>query len=248
VISVALIIAIFNSEFSWLHNFALKTDFPGTKIQEEIQKDLLKNWIESGRMKISVLGVDLGGSDATILGSLGLFILTTWFFYCIRRENHLIGNLLIDANENHDNDLMLAVYHGITSYTVFTVIGKDDEPISKLQRSQPREHPVAYLRFTFKALIFLPVITIGFMMLVDLISLLEPAVVRDLEKPLYKALEAREIIHLVIIELVAAFVGGVIINICNDILRFERATGELLRQFNELLFPQRPTAQPAAHP
>jgi hypothetical protein len=70
VISVALIIAIFNFEFSWLRNFALKKEFPSTAMQTEIQKDLMKSWIDSGRLKISVLGVDIGGSDATIMGSL----------------------------------------------------------------------------------------------------------------------------------------------------------------------------------
>jgi hypothetical protein len=158
----------------------------------------------------------------------------------MRRENNLIGNLLIDAMENNDHELMTAVYHGVASYTVFTTIGKDDEPICSLQRSATCERPIAYLRWTFWVLIYLPVFTILFMIGVDLVSLLREAVARNPEVRLYTQLEWYEVVQLVIIELLAAFICGVVTITCHNILRFEHCTGEMLRQFNESLFHPHP--------
>jgi hypothetical protein len=197
VISVALIIAIFNFEFSWLRNLAVSDQPTSTEetVQEELRKDARKGWVDSGRVKISLLGVDLAESDASILGSFGLYVLTLWFFYCMRRENHLIANLLIDADEKNDREINLAVYHGIASYTVFTTIGGDD-PIRTIRPPPPREEALARIHpiNVALALLFLPPFTILFTIATDVMSLFRasPFRISTVPDPLWKLLSPPE--------------------------------------------------------
>jgi hypothetical protein len=137
-------------------------------IQQEMHKDLRKSWIENSRLRIALLGIDIAGTDATLLGSVSLYIISLWFFYSMRRENHLIANLLIDADRSTDQEIKLAVYHGIASYTVFTTIG-GDEPIRMLRPPPPVLHSVSNIRFAYILLLFLPAITIAFMIVTDIL-------------------------------------------------------------------------------
>jgi hypothetical protein len=237
VISVALIIVIFNFEFSWYRNFANKTDFHKVaEVQQEVQKEILKNWVDSSRLKIAVLGIDLGGSDATLLGSISLYILTTWFYYCMRRENHLIARLLIDADRSNDDDIKLAAYHAINSYTVFTTIG-DDDPIRDLRPPPPHRHSVAHNRLMFLLLVFLPAVTILFMIGTDLWSLTHEALARDPAKLLSEMLSSSERTQIEVIDGIGILVFGAILSLCNNIRKCEGATEGVLRQFyDEFIF------------
>jgi hypothetical protein len=235
VISVALLIAVFNFEFSWIRSFAKDTEWSGTDIQEEVQKDLIKNWIDTGRLNISLLGVAVGGSDASLVGSVALYILTTWFFYCIRRENHLIGRLLTEAHEKQDRDLIRAVYHGITSYTVFTTIG-DDEPICYRKLQAPKL-AVPHNRLTFMALVFLPVLAILLMIGTDIISLCRSAVARNPKLTLLSKLADPEVTQLGRIEFAAFIFLLLVFFQCCRIRICEMKTEGLLQWFhNEYIY------------
>jgi len=266
VISVALLIAIFNFEFSWSRNFAYSAkEASQTEVinqnldkapnpQGTIQAELIKNWIDSGRMKISLLGVDIGGDDATIMGSLSLYILTIWFFYCIRRENHSIVRLLQDAGQTQDKELKLAVFHDINSYTVFTAIGAD-RAIDTLETPIYEKPPEAHNRPRFLFLIFLPVITVLLMMTIDITSLCRDAVARNtnhtllheithstetlwsLSKSLWakgeesQLMNGKELTQLGMIEFVALFFFVLIFMNCNEIRKCEKATETVLAEF-----------------
>jgi hypothetical protein len=82
-------------------------------------------------MSISPLGIHVSVSDATLLGGVGLYFLTLWFFYSMRRENRLVGTLLRNARDA-DLPLMDLIYSGITSYMVFTAVRSDRSPIDSL--------------------------------------------------------------------------------------------------------------------
>jgi hypothetical protein len=237
IISISLLIAIFNFEFSWLRNFAYPPppDVKIGEIQQEMRKEIRKTWIDSTRLKIPILGVDLAASDASTLGSISLYILTVWFYYCMRRENHLIGSLLIDADKNNDEAISLAVYHGVASYTVFTTIG-GDEPINTVRPAPAFRRSVVKIRPIYVILLFLPALTIAFMLGTDILSLFRDAVLRDPTKSLYQLLGFREYVEVAIIDGVAAVILGAILHLCANILRCERATERVLRQFHDLLF------------
>lgn len=191
-------------------------------------------------MKVSLLGLDFGASDAAILGSGSLFILTLWFLYSIRRENHLIGSLLIDADKSNDKDKRLIVFHGIASYLVFTTIAKHDEPIDSLTQPPARLHSIFYLRSTFVALLFLPVIAIVFVLATDLWSLIKPAAVRDPGKRLYELLSWYEWFQVAYSDGIALALGVTTGHLCNRIWKFERASGDILREFHQKYIADRP--------
>jgi hypothetical protein len=236
VISVSLIITIFNFNFSWLHNFAWPESTHFTGVQEEVREGLRKAWLEGGRLNISLLGIQIAGYDATILGSLSLYILTLWFYYCIRRENHLIANLLIDAKQKDDQDTSLAVYHGIASYTVFTTIG-GDAPIKAIDPPPPRANSVAKIRPVNALLMFLPAITVAFMIVTDIWTLAHASPARDSSDILWNLLSTGEKEQAAGIESCAIFLLLFITAACFAILQFEKSTESVLRQFHDLLFP-----------
>ena len=237
IISVALLIAIYNSEFSWLGNFA--QDDHSSPVSSEIldmRKEVRRIWAENSRINISLLGINLAESDASLLGSLGLYILTVWFFYCMRRENHLIATLLIDADQNKAEDVCLLAYHGVASYTVFTTIGGDD-PISIIRPPPARQHSIAPIRPINIALLFLPAFAIFAMLAADAYSLTTASPLRG-PKPLWTYLHFAEWIQIVIADGIGIFLLALTINRCAEIVKFERATESVLRQFHDLLFPR----------
>jgi hypothetical protein len=74
VISVAMLIAIFNFELSWLRELAPHDD-PGIKAgsaQAELVNEARKEWVDSLRVKISLLRVDIDQDDSSVLGSFAL--------------------------------------------------------------------------------------------------------------------------------------------------------------------------------
>jgi hypothetical protein len=160
VISVAIIIAVFNFELSWLRNITGPDPSGITAVQQELRTETRKAWVNSERVKISLLGVNIAESDLSLIGSISLYVLTMWFFYCMRRENHLIANLLVDADQKNDKEIGLAVFHGIASYTVFTTIG-GDEPIREVRPPPSRENRLPPVHWINIFLLFLPAITIS---------------------------------------------------------------------------------------
>jgi hypothetical protein len=76
----------------------------------------------------------------------------------MRRENHLIANLLTDADQHNDKQVRLAVYHGIASYTVFTTIG-GDYPIRTVRPAPPRADSVVRIHLANLGLLFMPAAT-----------------------------------------------------------------------------------------
>src|SRR5215831_17324449 len=219
VISVALLIVVFNYEFSWLRNFALGNHPeppPGT-VQEELLKERRKAWVQSTGLDISLLGVNVSESDLSLLGSFSLYVLTIWFFYCMRRENHLIGSLLIDADRNNDKQISLTVYHGVASYTVFTTIG-GDEPIKTVRPPPPRHTSPNRIRLINIGLLFLPAITISAMIASDILSLFESSPMRKLDKPLWALLSFQECLHVAIVDGLAILIFAFTITKCTEIL------------------------------
>jgi hypothetical protein len=235
VISVAIIIAVFNFELSWLRNFTGADPSGITAVQQELRAEARKTWLNSGRVNISLLGVNIAESDLSLIGSISLYVLTMWFFYCMRRENHLIANLLVDADQKNDREISLAAFHGIASYTVFTTIG-GDEPIRAVRPSAPRVNRLPPVHWINIVLFFLPAITILVMILGDVASLFQVSPFRPSGDPLWKLLASWEWVQIAAIEAVAIFLLALTAIKCIEILKFERATEDVLREFRDILF------------
>jgi hypothetical protein len=166
---------------------------PEASVTADLQKAALEEWVQSQRVTIGLLGVNIGVTDAAVLGSLSLWILVIWFFYSVRRENHLIGRLLIDASllskeDSQREDLQKRIFYGISDYMVFLTITHVNDPIKTLFHPNPREQKNFRLGFVVATLFFLPTIAIGFVLFTDLWSVYSEAVFRWPHDTLYKHL------------------------------------------------------------
>jgi hypothetical protein len=175
-------------------------------------------------------------SDAPILGSLSLAIISLWFYFCIRRENHLIAGVLRDARTS-DSVVQQRAFYGITGYLVFTTLTNGDEPISSLD--QPISDKPFFLRRYIRFLLYLPALAIAFIVLSDVFSLCLPAAIRETSDPaeplivtIYRDPDrVRWFYQLIFMELFASLIFGLTLLICLQISRFETATTDLLKEF-----------------
>ncbi|MGE6761234.1 hypothetical protein ACQKGO_24675 [Corallococcus interemptor] len=99
VVASTTIASCFTTYFSWLRSFA----HPGYRLANvnsntyAIQMAAIKSWVDASFVTVPGLGAKLSITDAAIWASGGLFIAALWLFFCLRRENHLIGYVLADA-------------------------------------------------------------------------------------------------------------------------------------------------------
>jgi hypothetical protein len=243
IVAVAIGVAEFNSTLSWYSQFATQDNFPTQETRKEAEKTVVQEWIKSNRMTVSLLGVNFGMSDAPVLGSLSLSIMSLWFFVCIRRENHLIGRLLQDGQKNATETEKQTVFHGITGYLVFTTMSDDDDPISSLDQT-PRQSKRFFLRPSIMALIYLPVLTIAFIVVTDVISWTMPPIIRDPGSDPNESLffhlyhdQFGRFLQLMCMELFALVFGTSTFLLCRSIMIFEKATARILREFEEKYVP-----------
>jgi hypothetical protein len=234
IVAIALAMTQFNSTYSWFVGFMHAERFPANEIKREAQKAFVEQWTKSTRMTIPWLGIDFGASDAAILGSISLAIITLWFYVCIRRENHLIAELLIDA-ERASHDTKLLVFHGIASYLLFTSISDHDEPIDSLAGHDRADQRKFFLRPTLKLLIFLPAITIAFIVISDILSLILSPSVRASGESLFQTIlrEPETVVRVAMMESIALVFGTARFSLCSNISRFEEATGKIMKEFHD---------------
>jgi hypothetical protein len=211
----------------------MKQDFAaGSPVTNEAQKVLLDDWVHSNRVTVSLLGVNIGTSDAAPLGSVTLFIMSFWLYWSSRRENHLIGGMLLDASASQDPAFHQAVFHGIASYTVFTAFARTDQPIDSIKHHPQPADRRAFVRPAFVALLFLPVFTIVFIIFTDIWSIFDAAPWRFPHTPLYKNLNTfRELGGVVTMEAIALVICTATCFVCYHVYRFQRANSVILRAF-----------------
>jgi hypothetical protein len=202
VISLAIITTGWNAYLSFYRDFAF--EFPsleGGSGTENLQKEILSEWVKSRMINISLLGIRVGIDDAPILGGIALTIAVIWLFYSIRRENHTIGMMLTDYSIADDRIKWL-IFHGVNSSTVFTNVSHGDEPFRALarpsnskQRAVIRSMASAVIRSMAKLLRYLPIFSLGFIILADIFSMFcfSPFREPDVQKALVKIQENEDL-------------------------------------------------------
>jgi hypothetical protein len=254
IISLAILIGEFNSAFSWEIQFLTGVDgFADQKACSNqasplcaapeptaaAQKELVEEWVRSNRVTIALLGVNISMADAALLGSLGLFLVTLWFYACIRRENHLIADLLIDALQSKEQFIRVMMYHGIHAYMVFSTMTRDDNPICELERAPRPKRPNPILRPALLMLIYLPAITTFFVIFADMYTLFRPGPLRYPHETVWTALQNKAtssgslwwVFHLGFMELAALMFFMMTTFLCVRIRAFERCTSHLVASF-----------------
>ncbi len=170
IVSLSIIVVCWNAYGSWYRAFALKKTFSTNEVVRYNQEALLQEWIKTRGIDIPLLGIRAGASDVGLLGSISLLVISLWFFYSMRRENHTIALLLIETKDKC-KEIREVVYHGIIDYLVFTSLTKHDDPISDLYGSPRRQRRVPFVRPALRILIYLPVISLSCVILFDLLTI-----------------------------------------------------------------------------
>ncbi|MEO8429334.1 MAG: hypothetical protein ABI651_19760, partial [Verrucomicrobiota bacterium] len=162
IISLAVILGIWNRYFAWDRDYAMQRDWKevaGAPVTQYLREQLLSQWVQAQQISSTFFGIRVSASDATFLASCALTVTMVWFFWCTRRENHSIGALLRDTR-NENEELKKMVFHGIVANLVFTRLSDDDQPVFSLASDPSNGKPVTFLRNLVRGLSYLPVFTI----------------------------------------------------------------------------------------
>ena len=234
VISLTVMIAIWNAHISWYRNLAMKDNWSRNPVTQEVQKEAVSEWLKTRYISVSPLGIRVGSRDAAPLASLSLLIVSGWFFYCIRRHNYLIEGLLIDTR-TEERDLCELIYCRIVAQLVF--VDTIDEPIRRLNGEIDNSGTIKWLRSLARLLPYLPAMTIVLIVALDLASLFWLAApLRDPpHNPLWTYLGATEKGWVVAAEVVGLLAGIVIAFLTRRTLTLERGVASDLREYAKLL-------------
>lgn len=231
VISLGIMFSCFNAYFSWYRNFAFKSGFDEQNaITKYLQEQVLSEWVSSRMFVLPFLGIKAGPSDASIIGGVTLFVTATWFFYAIRRENHTIGTLLIDAKDA-PKSVRDIVFHVIASRMVFTTISGNDQPIASLAAST-EQATVPMIRRAVHILMYFPLIAIALIISLDLFSFVLDSPFRPEGTSPSNESSVYQKAHHITVNTIALILSCVIGFICHTSVRFEKATGKVLREFS----------------
>lgn len=236
ILSLSVIVSLYNSYLSWYRGFALQTNFASNEVTRQAQIFLLDEWVKNQTIAIQPLGMRVGTSDVAFLGSASLFICSLWFFFCVRRQNHVIGLLLADTDEE-PREILNLVYHGISSHLVFLDTTGSDQPIASLEPSFPAQGKgIPFVRGSVKLLYLLPGITIFLCVIFDTLTIfLIEAPFRFPHKPLAMKLSANDTIWILVFEIAAIILGTLSCVMSARVIIFENGTEKLLREYHAIL-------------
>jgi len=223
---ILILVAQFNSLFPWVRDTLTRT--VGRKhdlLLEVIYKDL-------SVVSIPLIGMKISVYDLTLLGALALLVLSTWYWFAARRENHAISGIVFAANER---PLQLSrasyLYFAIADYFVFNTMTIYDDPVGDTNKST-RFEAHAFVRIIMFMPVWVPVVTI----LCDVYSLFVAGKIHIIQGDiLWHSLDSFARFE-VIIRMIFAFIFATVnlIN-CLRILKFDKETrGALLDLRSEI--------------
>jgi hypothetical protein len=96
--------AQFNLYYPWLRN-KIALDPKGLNSEEQATQRSIRDFIYKDLQNVSVpiIGVKFSAYDLSVIGSLAMLILAIWFYYSLRRENHVVNRIFNVALEGEDN-------------------------------------------------------------------------------------------------------------------------------------------------
>jgi len=231
IVSLAIIITTWNAYYSWNVHFPLQEKWHESEVTEEVQHQIIKEWVESSFISVPILGIKVGIFDGSVFGSIALLIISIWFFLSIRRENHVIRFLLRDT-KGKSSRVKKEIYHGIASYMLFANITREDQPIEDLDEKHRKHRPDSLMRMAFKILVFIPSFAITFLIISDIFTVyILPAYYRFPHDPLFEYFGFDDAVKLIIMEGLAFVLLILITIICRKTLSYVESTTTILRKY-----------------
>jgi hypothetical protein len=159
--SAAILITVWNASLSWDSGIASLREAPKAeakdhapeassieptsttalggqaKANDPLKQTIVNEWMRNQLISIGILGIRVHGTDLSVIGSVGLIVIMTWYFYSQRRENRAIVKLLRHCIKEYKagrigRDVCSMVFHGIIDSTVFLDVIKGDAPLHGL--------------------------------------------------------------------------------------------------------------------
>jgi hypothetical protein len=136
VLTFTILSGFFNAYLSWVRDFAnpmvnLDSLPPITR---EIDKQILKNWVDSLFVTVPGVAVKFSVTDISVWGAAGLTIAALWLFFNMRRENHLIAYALHEASKyDPETNIYKMVVAGIRASQVFATGSQDDRRFDSIK-------------------------------------------------------------------------------------------------------------------
>lgn len=156
---------------------------------DEVQKRLEKAlWDDLYNVSLPLLGIEYSADDLIVLGTVSMSVLTLWFVYAHRRENHCIADLERIVSEEKPREAGLAsyIYYAVAHHFVFTTTTNNDAADGG---DRP---PNRALRYFFNLLTQVPWLASLAVVVVTALSLFVPGIdlvlVPDREKPAFPQL------------------------------------------------------------
>ena len=193
----------------------------------------MEEWIKNQTLTVGVLGVRVSVDDLPLMGGLGICIISVWFFYSVRREHRAIGTLLRDTYREIDKNVQLAylTYQGIVHQLIFIDFGRGVKPIKSFKvEEEDGAHDAPIFRGLLKALFYLPIFSLAFLLVMDIVSLcVMEGVFSPSSKPRgFKAIyDPLDIVQYAF----SVLLTGIVVVLCIRIVGFNNATNNLLSKF-----------------
>lgn len=238
IIAASFILTIYTSLFSWDRRFCFKDEFSENEITAILQKALIQNWVNNRMVKIDLLGLKVSASDFTVLGGLGLAVLSIWFLLNVKRENSVVGTFLIES-KNYIIEDQKYIYNYISSNQIFSNAFNEDKPIHSLKLELESRHiKEKFINKIDEYLFYLPCLGVFLSLLADIGSLFLKSPFRDKKaEPLYKTLFESQPDVLAVIYIITV---GLTLTIFSFALnhrarQYEIATKCVLKEYSEMI-------------
>ncbi|SRR6266404_1545864 len=234
--SLAILTAVWNAYGSWNRFVPLVPQFATSEVTRLAQEELLKEWVKNQTVSVDILGIRVSIFDGALLGSIGLFVISLWLFFSVRRANRAIGFLLHDTKkEKLGLDILRMVYHGVISTLIFIDTGNGDYPVCNLDDIGGPHQRALFVRWAYRGLFFLPAVAIASIVIGDMSSLFflaapfrqgNPQLFKDPQVPNGWVLG-----KLIGMELIAVVLMIQTFICCWKCQRFETCTSEVIKEF-----------------
>lgn len=208
-----------------------------TKVTDYAQQQLVSEWVKNQTISVGLLGIRVSVGDLPELGSLTMLIISIWLYFSVSRENRAIGGILKHAAKLEEWDERYLVYQGIINHSIFLDFGRGHEPVTDYKAVE--KHDVVnppIIRRTIKSLFFLPVISVLFVLVMDLLTFIYlSAPFRPSQLPLWHILDSSFLKEIAIFDGLAILLLVLTTVMCIKSLRFTKASGEILNKFRSSL-------------
>jgi hypothetical protein len=121
--------AQFNLYYPWLRNKIVMapTDDIEARTQQAIRESIYK---DLQTVSVPILGIKFSAYDLSVMGSLAMLVLGIWFYYSLRRENHVVDRIYDVALEHdeHEQERSKYLYDSLVHHFVFNPLS-DAAPV-----------------------------------------------------------------------------------------------------------------------